>query len=736
MIKKILLSFTFLTVCILFLAFSSDLSEETGFDYSADIFSELKRAKNRTPQWIQPYSDHLHQENYAVLVDSLRHLGNESIDKNFLLGHSYFQIEDYELAKVYLSKVTHPSFELTDYALYFLSRIYLQEKAYNTAIPFLYDLVYKYPESIWSEKCLINLAQSYYKTQNYTLSATYYREYNRRFPDGEYQYLSRKGYVDCLEMLGVKNESEKLSKELWLEFPQYYDGKAPSNLSDEERLQRIENLYEVGYYKSVIKTCDYVLRREPDSPVEDLVRLYKAKAMGQYTFYRSGRRWVTYRVRTRKQAIADLKNLIKKTKNQKIISESYYYIAKLYQWNLNYDEFETWAKAGLDSVPDGKFNDKILYELIEYYRDVGKYDLAFQYIETYKDSFPQSALMEEFLLQLGEGYYQQQLYWRAAKSFEKLVSITDDSELTARGLYWQGKSLEKNGEVDAAVEKFYKCTASYCSYYSYLSEKRLMRLGKSPTRKFDLISQKIDFSTSRLDSGKQMHYEKALKLIELGVYSLAEGEFRYLMRRNPDNPIMRSHLAWTYYERGEMIRCVNTLQKGVDQGMSYPPEVWQLFYPRIYYDKILEQGEGTDVDPLLVLSVIRQESVFNPEAKSWVGARGLMQIMPRTGWEISRILRTKSYHKNRLYEVDLNLEFGIWYLSSLLDRFDNDLELSLASYNGGMGNVMKWLETHSDLEIEQLVEIMPLDETRHYTKVVLRNYWVYQKLYRFGYLAS
>jgi soluble lytic murein transglycosylase len=89
-----------------------------------------------------------------------------------------------------------------------------------------------------------------------------------------------------------------------------------------------------------------------------------------------------------------------------------------------------------------------------------------------------------------------------------------------------------------------------------------------------------------------------------------------------------------------------------------------------------------------------------------------------------------------LYEVDLNLEFGIWYLSSLLDRFDNDLELSLASYNGGMGNVMKWLETHSDLEIEQLVEIMPLDETRHYTKVVLRNYWVYQKLYRFGYLAS
>ena len=120
-----------------------------------------------------------------------------------------------------------------------------------------------------------------------------------------------------------------------------------------------------------------------------------------------------------------------------------------------------------------------------------------------------------------------------------------------------------------------------------------------------------------------------------------------------------------------------------------------------YGDLIYEKSKKYDVDPALVAAVIEQESRFRPGAKSPVGARGLMQLMPRTGrWMGAR----------NLYDPEQNVDAGVKYIAYLNKRFNGDLKKIVAAYNGGEGNVMRYRG------------IPPFRETRQYVKKVMKNY--------------
>ncbi len=120
-----------------------------------------------------------------------------------------------------------------------------------------------------------------------------------------------------------------------------------------------------------------------------------------------------------------------------------------------------------------------------------------------------------------------------------------------------------------------------------------------------------------------------------------------------------------------------------------------------YGELIYEKARKYDVDPALVAAVIEQESRFKPRALSHVGARGLMQLMPRTGrWMGAR----------DLYDPEQNIDAGVKYIKYLNQRFDGDLKKTIAAYNGGEGNVMRYRG------------IPPFRETRQYVKKVLKNY--------------
>lgn len=153
-------------------------------------------------------------------------------------------------------------------------------------------------------------------------------------------------------------------------------------------------------------------------------------------------------------------------------------------------------------------------------------------------------------------------------------------------------------------------------------------------------------------------------------------------------------------------------------------------YPLYYKDYIGEFSDKYDIDPYLVMSVINVESGYNKDAISSKEARGLMQIAESTGEWASNKLEIDNYQKEMLFDPKLNIEFGTWYLKNLAGEFGGKRDLVLAAYNGGSGNVNKWLEDKDYSSDGQRLDKIPFKETENYLKKVKSDYEMYQKLYK------
>jgi soluble lytic murein transglycosylase len=154
----------------------------------------------------------------------------------------------------------------------------------------------------------------------------------------------------------------------------------------------------------------------------------------------------------------------------------------------------------------------------------------------------------------------------------------------------------------------------------------------------------------------------------------------------------------------------------------------RLVYPIKYEDIILEKSREYSLDPILVFAMVKVESGFNSQATSAKGARGLMQLMPETARWIST-QRKLGYSPELLYDPQYNLDFGCWYLASLYREFRGDTLVSLAAYNGGRGNVRRWLESNQWSGEHETIERIPFPETRRYLERVDAMARIYRRLY-------
>jgi soluble lytic murein transglycosylase-like protein len=172
---------------------------------------------------------------------------------------------------------------------------------------------------------------------------------------------------------------------------------------------------------------------------------------------------------------------------------------------------------------------------------------------------------------------------------------------------------------------------------------------------------------------------------------------------------------------------------GLHKGATTPEAAqaaWRLTYPTAEADALWRHGQRYNVDPLMALGLMRQESVYRPWALSPVGAIGLMQVMPRTGARIAARMGDATYSPDQLEQPATNVRYGVWYLSMLLDRFGGAWPLAVASYNGGPHNVSSWLRPFGEnIPMDDFVESMPYPETRDYVKKVTGYYMAYTDLY-------
>jgi soluble lytic murein transglycosylase len=158
-----------------------------------------------------------------------------------------------------------------------------------------------------------------------------------------------------------------------------------------------------------------------------------------------------------------------------------------------------------------------------------------------------------------------------------------------------------------------------------------------------------------------------------------------------------------------------------------PLDAWRTAFPLPYELSVRTAGVSSQVDPMLLAGLIRQESAFEANALSHSGAVGLMQVMPKTATKLARQLKLR-YARSRLADPGYNLQLGSHYLAGLIQMLGTP-EAALAAYNAGEDRVAQWTAGQNYQETAEFVESIPFTETREYVQIVIRNADVYRQLY-------
>jgi len=157
---------------------------------------------------------------------------------------------------------------------------------------------------------------------------------------------------------------------------------------------------------------------------------------------------------------------------------------------------------------------------------------------------------------------------------------------------------------------------------------------------------------------------------------------------------------------------------------------WRIFYPWPYRTEITQEAKRLEIDPYLLVALVRVESRFNTNAQSAVGARGLMQVMPETASWAAQQIGLQNFHENQLYQPEINLQIGTWYLNHLFEEFKGNKITGLAAYNAGYGNVHAWVGTGQWSGTMADLQRIPFPETQLYLRAVMRDYEIYKYLYQ------
>lgn len=164
----------------------------------------------------------------------------------------------------------------------------------------------------------------------------------------------------------------------------------------------------------------------------------------------------------------------------------------------------------------------------------------------------------------------------------------------------------------------------------------------------------------------------------------------------------------------------------------FKPQNWFLkkIYKLEYSEYVYKYAEENDIDPYLIFSIIKAESNFERNIESSSGAIGLMQLMEATAIEMANEIGEDVVVKEALYNPEINIKIGTNYYSYLIKRYNENKELALAAYNAGMGNVDKWIKEGTIKEDGSDLENIPYKETNNYVRKIVRNYRIYQSLYK------
>jgi len=295
-----------------------------------------------------------------------------------------------------------------------------------------------------------------------------------------------------------------------------------------------------------------------------------------------------------------------------------------------------------------------------------------------------------------------------------------------QSMYWFARCGERLGRKDESAAIYHQlASAPYDDIYAIESEKRGAK--RQPTT-VNPLTNRIDW---RDIAERNMPNELRLGYELTALSDFADAKLEIDKNRNRKNQQYADALmADLYHASGNMLDTLKTLRLAfpelatVEQD-SVPPYFLKMYYPLKYEEWIRKYSDANDVDRYTIMGLIHQESYFNPKAKSYVGATGLMQLMPATGRELAG----RFHISPRLDNPETNIRLGTAHFKMLVNLFNGSNELAIASYNAGQGRVLQWRRAAPGKPMDEFIEAIPFRETRTYVKHVVMLASTYKRMY-------
>lgn len=661
---------------------------------------------------------------------------------NFVLGYAHFRRGNWKEAEGYLNGLEQALPLLSDHIIFYRAVIANKLGRASDALLLLDDLKKLHPTSAWAEESVIERARGLIAVGRYAEARKYLRDYAGSV-DGERSFdaniLIAKSFVDE----GNKNEAVNFLKNLAISSESDEKLSELSSLIDEAKRKFHEDINEwlSESYQQLRLAESYVNRSQWDEAARRLERI-SGELEGELLLQVKWLLAKCYRSIHRYDDAIKLMELLSQGAGAGALgNELLSTLATTYTKKNEYAKAVALRERMMDAAPAGSaMAAKMASKIAFLYMDEGKYDDA---IPMWRRSIGMGASSRQMAKwYLAWCYYLKGDTAESAAILDEMLKEGRRSPMHDRLLYWKGRVLQDGGG-DGAARVFYEKVIDEHpgSYYAELAARRLNKDMRTE-EDFPFVAKGYKRPISSEKSGaigrefSNEHAARAALFDKLGLHEEAARELRMCgvggcgMSRNDFYLLAARNfahdLAYAVAEGGfgKIMKVSNPKFSGIAN------DVWTAAYP-MAYAPVVERGRGDgEIDPLLVWSIMRNESAFRPEVVSPAGAVGLMQLMPTTASRLSHEMGGGLVDRRELYVPASNISFGVLYLKKLAGLFPRNPVAWIASYNAGEEAVGRWIKNGKTDDIEKWIEEIPYDETNLYVKKVLTSYWKYQRLYQ------
>jgi soluble lytic murein transglycosylase len=429
-------------------------------------------------------------------------------------------------------------------------------------------------------------------------------------------------------------------------------------------------------------------------------------------------------------------------------AEALYYLAQAYAGARQWEQ----ARGPLDELrrafPRSSWTPRAMVSVGQLARDAKNESEAQNLFRAAVNAYPGAGEVAQAQFEIAWAAHAAKSYQESSRLLTEHLALYADKNTDNRGRagYWAARDSERAGKLSEARALYQAMQSRYdANWYGYLSKQRLETMARNgQTQGADFAPdstigravanlQTVSVAEETAGQAENERVAKADQLDIIGLDDWALEELAQAAQAAPSSPRVNLMSARILRSREENLRAFNVLKKSYpDYSQMRPEELtreeWDVFYPLSYWDIIVEQARARSLDPHQVAGLIRQESVFDPRARSAAKAYGLMQLLVPTGQSMARKYGIdRQVTVDTLFEPRLNIQLGTGYMRDQFDKFGR-IEYVAVAYNAGPGRVPQWRAT-LPLELDEFAEAIPFKETRGYVQGVVRNTLQYERLY-------